>query len=269
MGKFDGVLIASDLDGTLYNREKKVSEETLKAIAYFRSEGGLFTISTGRPLAAFRLLLPSLPPLGPVLTSNGALIYDLEEDRRLHFGGLGEEGKEITSFVFKEFPDMGIAVFLEDEVHQIRYVFDMVDGKAKTYFVPDDVSITPEEIPYPWVNVLFTQEAEKLDELHGVLREKFPQYTYRYSSSDLLEVMPAWANKGIGVLKLAEMKGIIQEHIYCIGDYGNDIDMLKISKVAFAPENAQPEILEMADVVVPDCDRHAVAAMIEHLDKIY
>ena len=48
MGKFDGILICTDLDGTLINSSEKVSKENLDAIEYFKANGGLFTFVTGR-----------------------------------------------------------------------------------------------------------------------------------------------------------------------------------------------------------------------------
>ena len=43
MGKFDGMLICTDLDGTLLEKNKSISEENHNAIEYFKSEGGIFT----------------------------------------------------------------------------------------------------------------------------------------------------------------------------------------------------------------------------------
>ena len=51
MGKFDGWLIATDLDGTLINRDGAIPQRNLDAIRTFQDEGGLFTIATGRSLA--------------------------------------------------------------------------------------------------------------------------------------------------------------------------------------------------------------------------
>ena len=48
MGKFDGILLCTDLDDTLLTTDKRVSDENSKAIEYFKSEGGLFTFATGR-----------------------------------------------------------------------------------------------------------------------------------------------------------------------------------------------------------------------------
>ena len=48
MGKFDGVLLVSDYDDTLYNHKLEVSEENRAAIESFIAQGGTFTVATGR-----------------------------------------------------------------------------------------------------------------------------------------------------------------------------------------------------------------------------
>ena len=48
MGKFDGILLITDLDGTLIQNDRTISEENANAIRYFQSEGGIFTVATGR-----------------------------------------------------------------------------------------------------------------------------------------------------------------------------------------------------------------------------
>ena len=53
MAKFDGVLLASDMDYTLLNSKGELSPESRKSISYFMENGGLFTIATGRSPQAF------------------------------------------------------------------------------------------------------------------------------------------------------------------------------------------------------------------------
>ena len=48
MGKFDNILICTDLDGTLFRNDKSISQRNVDAIEYFKSEGGYFTFITGR-----------------------------------------------------------------------------------------------------------------------------------------------------------------------------------------------------------------------------
>ena len=48
MGRFRGVLLATDYDDTLYSTNATISPENRQAIEYFVAEGGKFCISTGR-----------------------------------------------------------------------------------------------------------------------------------------------------------------------------------------------------------------------------
>ena len=48
MGKFDGILLCTDLDGTLFSSDGSLSAENKEAIEYFKREGGYFTFITGR-----------------------------------------------------------------------------------------------------------------------------------------------------------------------------------------------------------------------------
>ena len=73
---FDGVLICTDLDGTLLNRNRTISEENLRAIEHFKANGGIFTFITGRMpfyAAHFCDMIKTNAPFGCV---NGAGVYD-------------------------------------------------------------------------------------------------------------------------------------------------------------------------------------------------
>ena len=48
MGKFDGILICTDLDGTILKNDKTISNRNIEAMEYFKKEGGYFTFVTGR-----------------------------------------------------------------------------------------------------------------------------------------------------------------------------------------------------------------------------
>jgi len=50
MPDFSDVMIITDLDGTLLPENKILSEKDLEAIKKFRSDGGKFTIATGRTI---------------------------------------------------------------------------------------------------------------------------------------------------------------------------------------------------------------------------
>ena len=78
------------------------------------------------------------------------------------------------------------------------------------------------------------------------------------------------ANKGGMVRRLAELLGVRQENVCCVGDHANDIPMLEYAGMAFAPENAIPAVHRVPGIhILPDCRENAMAAMIEILDRRY
>ena len=69
--------------------------------------------------------------------------------------------------------------------------------------------------------------------------------------------------------KAADLLGIARENLYCMGDNQNDIPMLALSAIPFAPSNCAREVRNWGARVLGSCDEHAVAQAIEILDSIY
>lgn len=90
MGKFEKVLIASDFDGTLKNDDGIITADVRSAIAYFISEGGYFTVCTGRTYQGFHLYDPSYIN-APVLLTNGSMAYDYEKNEPVFVNGIEAE----------------------------------------------------------------------------------------------------------------------------------------------------------------------------------
>ena len=80
MGKFDGILICTDLDGTLLKKDKTISKENLDAIEYFKKEGGVFTFVTGRSSSTIRDMYNAVKPNIPFGCMNGGGVYDGEKE---------------------------------------------------------------------------------------------------------------------------------------------------------------------------------------------
>ena len=85
----------------------------------------------------------------------------------------------------------------------------------------------------------------------------------------MLELTAKGSTKGGMVLELARRLGIRREHIYCVGDNQNDIPMLAVSAIPFAPANCAPEVKDWGATLLPPCEEGAVARLIEILDDRY
>ena len=98
MGKFDGILLLSDMDGTLLNGSSTVSPENLSALRYFMAEGGRFSVATGRSKPGMEHFLESLPINAPAVIYNGAVVYDFEAGCPVWQRPLGERGLRLNRF---------------------------------------------------------------------------------------------------------------------------------------------------------------------------
>ena len=76
MGIFDGILLCTDLDGTLLKNDGSISSENLEAIEYFKREGGAFTFVTGRPHYIAHDICEMIKPNVPFGCLNGGGVYD-------------------------------------------------------------------------------------------------------------------------------------------------------------------------------------------------
>ena len=63
-------ILFTDLDGTLLNRDKKISSENLEAIDYASRQGNITVISTGRSLSSALPNLQRRPDLRLYLSEN-------------------------------------------------------------------------------------------------------------------------------------------------------------------------------------------------------
>lgn len=268
MGKFNGVLLASDLDGTLLTSENTISEENLAAIRYFQAEGGRFSVATGRSLIAFRPIFARLPINAPVLLSNGAVLFDYAAEHLYYAEYANERCKEDAAAILAHFPNVGF------EVHALHKKFclnrnSFIDFHADfvNCIIKDVARLA--DIEPPWIKVLFADSAETLREVAEWALPRFGSTSEMcFSSETLFEMQNKGITKGFGILKLAKQLGVRREDTYSAGDNQNDIPMLEAVE-SFAPENATGEAKAAAAHLVPHCDRHAIAAVIAFLDKRY
>ena len=271
MGKFDGVLLAADYDDTLYDTKGTISPENREAIERFIAEGGLFTVSTGRSYVNFaiQMELEKVPVNVPVILSNGSSIYDFSKKTFLWHKDLPQETAAHLAQVCAEFPEVGFEAYHGDEIYTFRANAATEKHLKRCHLT--GLPRTIEEMPGPWLKVILQHmDSSYLEEIRQYILDYWPDlYEATFSNPYLLELTAKGANKGLAVKRLADSLGIAADHIYCVGNGLNDIPMLEVAAMAFAPDNCYDEVKEWGAHILPSCDEHCVARLIEHLEKRY
>ena len=75
-------MIGLDLDGTLLNSKKEVTDHTKSVLEEAIAQGIIVLVATGRPLTGIPGQVRAIQGMQYALTTNGARIYDLIHEKR-------------------------------------------------------------------------------------------------------------------------------------------------------------------------------------------
>lgn len=266
MGKFDGILLCTDLDDTLLTTDKHISEENKQAIEYFKKEGGLFTFATGRVIHGARLMLEYITPNAPMVCFNGGGIYDFQRDKMLWSLYLDDEAVRVAEFVDRKFPQAGIEVCTEERVYFSK-INRLIQEHQVFEKLPDNF-VEYHDIPETWKKVLFMVEDYEIPALRKLIQDSefADKYSFIQSSPNYYELLPKGSDKGTGLLKLAELLRIDPKKTIGMGDNENDITLIKLAGVGIAVANAIPEARDAADYITVDNNSSAAAAVIRGIN---
>ncbi len=266
-------LIAVDLDGTLFDTQKKLSEENRRACEEAIAAGVQVVIATGRPFYGIPEEARKLKGLKYAICTNGASLYDLERETCLYEDPMPrDEALAMVEGLMK------MPVICDVFYHGHAYIDSSkagliermnADEPFKAYFrscreeVPDVMALMRSYAKGPEkVTVNFTAgpdgkpfyRQETVDWC-GQLRD----LVMVSGGVGNVEFTRASATKGAALLKLNEILGITPEQTMAIGDSGNDFDMLQKAGFSVGMANSEPEILKTVDYVTKNNNEDGVA----------
>ncbi len=259
----------TDIDDTLVDRKKQLSEENREAIEAFLAAGNVFAISTGRTLMAASRVVRELGIYGRknvyISCYDGGMIVDTESGKVLsrraipldvvfRFFDLAREfgvyvqtyqDDDVVAETESENLDMYCSVLKLPKlvVPDIRTGLVKEPGKAVALEFKD-----PEKIACfrEWI----TPKVEGVLDVFG-------------SSRFMLEVVPHGVNKGSGLQTLCRLLDIPVENSVSAGDAENDESMIRAAGTGCAMANADERLKALADYVTErDCDHSGVAEIL-------
>ena len=195
MGKFDGVLLVSDFDDTLYGADLRVAPANVEAIDFFTRSGGTFTIATGRAHPTFAPHARIVNINAPVILSNGSALYDFEADRMVYETFLPDRAREDLQQVARDIPEIGFEAYNHDDIYVYQpnqVTFNHLNRAGMTA-----AEIPIGEIPLPWSKVILQQRNDVLRRTQTYMLERWgTEYEIIFSNAVLLEMTRKGSNKG-------------------------------------------------------------------------
>lgn len=258
-------LLIADIDGTLINKQKLLTQRSIQAVDRLQDAGIIFGVTTGRPPAGVKMFIDSLPHLRFIAGFNGGVIVNREF--RVFKENL------MDSVTAREV----VQLILEDQLDAWLYT-------DKDWFVRDPnayrVDRESQTVQFgPKVTQTFEGLYEKgvakivgaSQDYDAVARcEKNVQTTFAARASAArsqpfyLDVSHPNANKGEVVMAASDYFNIPTQEIATIGDMPNDVTMFKKSGLSIAMGNAHVKVQQAATVVTSSNDEEGFAEAVNN-----
>lgn len=265
---FNKVVIMTDLDGTLLDDEKNISQADLNAINDFCDKGGKFTIATGRGYSMAKPVAEKLKLRIPAVIFNGSAVYDFKTESFLWQSEVTERARDYIRLVMERFPDVGIEVLHKHTVY-VPALNDVERMHMALENVRADICRI-EDIPYGgWLKVLFAYPAEKMSELSRFIDENCAEGTNRVLSAPVFyELLPTGISKAYGYKKLIELMGYTDRFTVAAGDYPNDAQMVAEADLGVAVSNAHEEVKKAAKLIIGSNNDNPLSHIIDYIARL-
>ena len=254
-------LVAIDLDGTLLNSAKRISDQTIEALQCLPEQGVRVVISSARPPRSVRHIYQMLRLDTYQINYNGALIWD-EPKRQTVFHQPMDCAlvRRMIDRVRGQYPQALVTCEIMD-----RWYTDRADQTYTTetgrLFKPDVVAPVESFCTEPITKLLFLCEKGVIARIDAMLKEAFKgEVTVVRTDEQLVQVMHPRASKSRSLKRVAAHYGVHAREIMAIGDAPNDVGMLQLAGVAVAMDNAHPLVKRVAHWIAPSNDDHGVHA---------
>lgn len=264
-------LLVLDVDGTLVNSNKEISERTRDAIVECQEQGIKVAIASGRCTEGIRHQAANirLDQYGGYIISfnggritnfaTGEVIYDITlPDGMLH---------ELYDYSRQE--GTGLLTYHEGKIvaHSDTDPYIVMDARGCDIpiWVPEDFH---RDVRFAGNKCILTGDPEHLEKLERKAARDFAGRLSVYRSEGFyLEMMPPGVDKAYGVSKLLERLGYHRSQMVCCGDGFNDLSMLAYAGVGVAMANAPEDLKKKADYVAPSCDEDGLVDVIGRFIK--
>lgn len=266
-------LIVMDIDGTLTNDKKEITERTKNALIRLQDHGIKLALASGRPykgLVRFAKDLKMDEHEGLLISSNGARAETIPS-REVHFEHAIPT--ELAQKVLEHLKQFDVMPMVEDgDYMQVNNVYtneisckgekrNIMDYEAHSNgFLLKESHDLAKSVNFAPSKILTAGSDFYLQENYKAMEAPFKdRLDCMFTAPFYFEYTAKDTNKGSAI----EALGYPKEAIIAIGDAQNDLPMFRASGIKIAMGNAVDELKEAADVIVDDNNHDGIGKWIE------
>ncbi|MDE1548188.1 Cof-type HAD-IIB family hydrolase [Jeotgalibaca caeni] len=262
-------LVAIDIDGTLVNEQKVLTQRVQDAIHQAIDQGVKIVLCTGRPIEGIR---PYLDQLGfadeedYVISQNGAAITRVDTMEVVDHVPLSlEEVTELYEFG-KNYP-ADICLLNEERFYMVlpygaepRIEEDLIDEGRTINMEVEIIHLDHLDEKEEILKMVYFGDPNEVDVVEQAMSPEWHDRYYIVRSQDyLIEVMVKDTNKGTALKKLADHLGFSMDEVMAIGDGENDYEMIEAAGLGVVMENGTERLKGIANELTLSNEADGVA----------
>ena len=258
-------LVAVDLDGTLLNDSKQVSEQTTRAFHCLPKRGVKVVIASARPPRSVRHIYKHLNLDTWTINYNGALIWDEPAQTPVFHRPLAKGvARKIIDDARFLFANVQVTCEILDKWYTDR--FDPANTtETGRLFKPDVIAPLETFCNGQVTKLLLLSDPKTISTLEYAIAQAHngvdgEEITIVRTDDNLLQIMDRRVSKATALQLVANHYGVKMENVMSIGDAPNDVAMLQVAGVAVAMDNAHPLTKKVAHWIAPSNNDHGVHA---------
>ncbi|MFB0918540.1 MAG: Cof-type HAD-IIB family hydrolase [Clostridiaceae bacterium] len=266
-------LICLDIDGTLLNTSREVTDRTIRAIEMARKKGIIVTIASGRIHQSVLTIADAAGISAPIISMNGSLIKDKESGKILRDIPIGFDKVRDSFKVLKRLnikPNLydKNGMYISSRFEMYRDIHGLIKSKYNLDYTEmegfDDIEKVILDKGDSLNKIIFFPGREKRIETMAEF-SPISDISVVSSSRSNVEITNILADKGKAVVALGEILGIYPDEIMAVGDQFNDQSMLNAVKYSVAMGNAPDELKKDVYYITKDNDSDGCALAIEKI----
>lgn len=269
-------LIAMDMDGTLLNSQKQVTEYTKEVLRKAADRGVKLVVCTGRIFTSAKSYARIIGTKAPIIASNGAYIREKDREEVIYEKYIN---KEKLLKIIRLSREWGFYphIYTTDTIYSEKLIHSSLNYSKWNETVPEDEKINIKivdsledivnekgEAFLKVVVMAQDDEIERLQQLKNYIKESVDVAVFS-SYMNNFEVMDKEVSKGRALEILAGYYNLSKDEIICFGDNENDKTMFEFAGFPVAMGNAEEELKKIAAYVTVSNDEDGVAKAIEKI----
>lgn len=268
------ILFVSTLTNTLMDSKNQVSAYTKVKLKEMIEEGALVTLATDKTPETVAPIVGSMDIKLPVITMNGAAIYDFNEKSYVYHEGINNE---IAERILNICGELSINTFTHTIINDVMHIYygNFTNEEEKRFYNLEKVlplknyiySKLPQGIDV--ICVMVINKLDKIEILHNRLKgcsdhENIKVIYERYNEDYyILKVYSSKTSRGSALIKLREM--IKSEKVVVFAGVEQDSSMLEVADEGYVVENASIKVKENNSRVIGDSESDSVVKTIKKI----